>query len=224
MSAGSFEEFVAAVSTASFRTAHLLTGERRAAEDLQQEALIAVHRRWDRFADRTEALTAVRRELVAAHVGRRWSRVGESFAHSPLFVGAAGVPGFAPARPDPVPQDETAAALAHLSPVERAAVVLRHGTGLPEDQAADALGASADDVRALVERALDQLGEVLGVDGTQAAARVRELAARPPAAPDGVHARVLDGERAQQRHRAGLIALAGFLVLVVLLVLVLVTG
>ncbi|MCZ2805965.1 hypothetical protein O2W18_12680 [Modestobacter sp. VKM Ac-2983] len=220
MSAGSFEEFVAAVSAASFRTAHLLTGDRRAAEDLQQEALIAVHGRWDRFADRTEALAAVRRELVAAHVGRRWSRVGESFAHSPLFAGAAGVPGFGPARPDTVPPDETAAALAQLAPVERVAVVLRHGTGLTEEQAADALGASADDVRALVERASASLGESLGVDGAQAAVRVRELAARTPADPDRVHARVLEGERSERRHRAGLIALTGFLVLVVLLVLV----
>ncbi|MCZ2838058.1 sigma factor-like helix-turn-helix DNA-binding protein [Modestobacter sp. VKM Ac-2985] len=219
MSAGSFEEFVAAVSAASFHTAHLLTGDRRAAEDLQQEALIAVHRRWDRFADRTEALAAVRRELVAAHVDWRWSRVGESFAHSPLVAGAGGVPGFGAARPAPVPQDETAAALAQLPPVERAAVALRHGTGLLEEQAADALGAPVDDVRVLTERALGRLGEVLGVDGVQAAARVRELAARTPADPDGVHTRVLDGERSQQRHRAGLIALAGFLVLVAVLVL-----
>lgn len=221
MSAGSFAEFVAAEAAASHRTAFLLTGDRRAAGDLLQEALIAVHRRWDRFADRAEATAAVRRELVAAHVGRRWNRVGEVLAGSPLLAGATGLPGFGPPTSDPGPQDETTAALAELLPGQRAAVVLRHGADLSEEATADALGASVTDGRALTGNGLRRLAELREVDGAAAVALVHDLAERAPAAPGDVHAWVLDGERSQRRHRAGVLALAGFLaVVVVLLVLV----
>ncbi|GAA4729319.1 hypothetical protein GCM10023328_04810 [Modestobacter marinus] len=203
----------------ALRLAHLLTGDQRAAGDLLLEALIAVHRRWDRLADRQEASAAVRRELVDAHVGRRWSRVGEVLAGSPLLASTAGVPGFAPAHPDPVPPDATAAALARLPPRQRAALVLRYGADLPEEAAADALGAPVADVRALVDGGLGRLAELLEADRATVVARVRDLAARAPADPGDVHGRVLDGERSQRRHRAGLLALAGFVVLVALLVL-----
>ncbi|WP_164699728.1 sigma factor-like helix-turn-helix DNA-binding protein [Modestobacter sp. KNN46-3] len=219
MTAGAFEEFVAAESTPSLRTAYLLTGDGRAAGDLLQEALIAVHGRWDRLADREEAAAALRRELVAAHLGRRWSRFGAVLADSRLMAGTTGIPGFASAHPDPVPSDETAAALAHVLPRQRAALALRYGTDLSEAAVADALGAPVADVRARIADGLGRLGELLEVDGGTAAARVGDLAGRAPADIGDVHGWVLDGERSQRRHRAGLLALAGFFVLVVLLLL-----
>ncbi|WP_426511343.1 hypothetical protein ACPPVO_12385 [Dactylosporangium sp. McL0621] len=45
-----FAEFVAARSAALLRTAWLLTGDDRAAEDLLQTALAAAWRRWRRVA------------------------------------------------------------------------------------------------------------------------------------------------------------------------------
>ncbi|MCZ2821651.1 sigma factor-like helix-turn-helix DNA-binding protein [Modestobacter sp. VKM Ac-2977] len=219
MTAGAFEEFVAAESTPSLRVAYLLTGDGRAAGDLLQEALIAAHHRWDRLADREEATSALRRELVAAHLGRRWSRVGAALGDSPLLAGTTGIPGFSSAHSDPVPSDETAAALAHLLPRQRVALALRYGAGLSEEAVADALGTPVADVRALVGDGLGRLGELLEVDGAAAAALVCDLAGRAPADPGDVHGRVLDGERSERRHRAGLLALAAFFVLVVLLVL-----
>ncbi|MCZ2847957.1 hypothetical protein [Modestobacter sp. VKM Ac-2978] len=219
MTAGPFEEFVAAESTPSLRVAYLLTGDGRAAGDLLQEALIAVHRRWDQLADREGATAAVRRELVAGHLGRRWSRVGAVLAESRLLAGTTGLPGFASPHPVPVPSDETTAALAHVLPRQRAALALRYGADLPEAAVADALDAPVADVRALIADGLGRLGELLEVDGAAAAVQVRDLAGRAPAGPGDVHGWVLDGERSQRRHRAGLLALAAFFVLVALLVL-----
>jgi DNA-directed RNA polymerase specialized sigma24 family protein len=207
-----FASFVDAGSSALLRTAYLLTGDRVRARDAVQSALLAAHRHWDQVADPP---AYVRRELVRAVTGQGARvRVADVLADSPLLAGAWGLPGFARRAADPGPQDRTTTALAGLPARERAAVVLRFGDALPDGAVADALGCPAEDVAPLVAAALGRLDA-----GTAERLRTDLAGWSDPVAPSGdTYAEVLDGARDQHRHRAGLVALAGFVVLVVLLV------
>jgi len=207
-----FELFVAAGSPALLRTGYLLTGDRVRAHDLVQVALMAVQRHWGQIADPT---AYVRRELVRAVTGGGTRlRAGDVLAESPLLAGAWGLPGFARRATDPGPRDGTTIALAGLPARERAAVVLRFGDALPEGAVADALGCPVEDVSPLVRAALGRL------DAGSAERLRTDLAgwSDPADPPRDTYAEVLDGARDQHRHRAGLVALAAFVVLVVLLV------
>jgi DNA-directed RNA polymerase specialized sigma24 family protein len=226
---GSFEAFVAERSAALLRTAYLLTGARGPALDLLQTALIAAYRRWDGIADGEEATAFVRRELVAAHTGwRRRLWMGDLLADSPLLAGTAGLPGFGRPTADVGPRDEMTAALVRLPPRMRAALVLRYGEGLSEAATADALGSPVERVRTQTRLGLtrlrgllDEMGAASQEDGALVARLCHALAVRSAdvsAAPDDTHERVLDGARAQRRHLAGLVALAAFVLIVLLLV------
>jgi DNA-directed RNA polymerase specialized sigma24 family protein len=215
VSAGDFEDFVAERSTGLLRTAYLLTGDRVAARELLQTALMATERHWARFADSDEAAAAARRELVAAHTSwRRVSRVGDLLADSPVLANAAGFPGFARRPTDPGPPDEVSTALARLAPRLRATLVLRYGAGLSVADTAEALGSPADTVTSDVVRGLD----ALGTDGTRLARDLARRAQQVSAAPDDVLRWVREAARDQRSHRLGLLALAAVLVAIVLLV------
>lgn len=228
-----FRAFVAEEAGALFRTAYLLTGDPGAADDLLQTALLRAARRWDPAAGRAAATStgraaatsAVRRELVAVHTGRRlW--IGDLLADSRLLAGTAGLPGFGPQPADPGPRDDLTAALHRLPARTRAALVLQLGDGLPEAAAADALGGTVGDVGALTRDGLDRLRRVLDepdADDDALAERLRRaLAADVVPVPAGTADRLADAARARRRNAAGLIALAVFLVAVVVLVVVLV--
>ena len=224
MSDGTFEAFVAEAATPLLRTAYLLTGGRRSAHDLLQTALIRTARRWPDIPATADATAAARHELVGAHA--EWQGrlgVGELIADSPLLAGARGLPGFAQQPPDVGPRDELSVALGHLPPRLRAALVLHHGEGLPLPATADALGVPGEDVPGQLAEALARLGALMG--GTAEDALVARLRRELPAHaadvvadPAAVLALTRDGARSQRRHLAGLLAVAGFVVLVVLLV------
>ena len=215
MSAGSFEEFVAARSAGLLRTAYLLTGDRVEARDLLQGALIATERSWDRFTDEQEATASARRELVAAHTSwRRVLRAADLLAGSPVLANAAGFPGFARRPSDPGPQDEVSTALARLAPQLRATLVLRYGTGLTVTETAAALGVPADTVTGGTARGLD----ALGTDSTRLARWLADRAEQMSTAPDDALRSVREGARDRHSHRLGLLLLAAVLVAIVLLV------
>jgi DNA-directed RNA polymerase specialized sigma24 family protein len=211
---GSFEVFVAERSTALLRTAYLLTGDRGSAEDLLETALIATHQRWDQLADREEATAFTRRALVGVHAGwRRWIRLGDLLADVPMVAGMTG------RRPDTGRRSATIGALAQVAPRTRAVLVLRFWDGLSEAATAEAVGSSVDAVRLHTARGLEQVTG--GADADRGALLRRDLAERAGDlvdAPDDACARVLDARGAQRRHLAGLLAVAVFLALVVLLV------
>jgi RNA polymerase sigma-70 factor (sigma-E family) len=148
-----FREYVVARSPALTRAAWLLTGDRTAAEDLVQNALVRMWSRWARIERDGSVDAYARRVLVTTYINgwrRRWR--GEV----PTEV-----------LPDgPAATDAHAAtdlrlsvrrALAELPPRQRAVVVLRYFEDLTEAQTADALGCSVGTVKSQTARALARL-------------------------------------------------------------------
>ncbi|MBZ5740907.1 SigE family RNA polymerase sigma factor [Nocardioides mangrovi] len=142
-----FEEFVAARSTALWRSAYLLTGDPHRAEDLLQTALVKAWRRWDRIS-RKEAVEAyVRAAMVTTYTDwwrRRWN--GE--------VPTGELPETPVAAGSPEVRRDVLVALAQLPRGQRAVVVLRFFDDLTEAQTAAALGVSVGTVKSQTSRAL----------------------------------------------------------------------
>ncbi|QFR02458.1 SigE family RNA polymerase sigma factor [Streptomyces phaeolivaceus] len=148
----SFREFVAGRSSALLRTAVLLSGgDRHAAEDLLQNALIKAAGRWQRI-DEPEAY--VRRILYRQQVSRwrlKWRRRELTVAEPPESAGdadgAAGVELRLVMR----------GALARLTARQRTVLVLRYFEDLPEGEVARILGCSVGTVRSTTHRSLARL-------------------------------------------------------------------
>lgn len=132
-SAGSYEEFVAARSTALFRTAYLLTGNRADAEDLLQVTLIKVYAGWRRVSQAASPAAYARRILVNEFTSsRRPARfTRERLVHSPPDTGVR--------DPDPDDRHILWPLVLALPPRQRAVVVLRYYEGLSEREIADTL-------------------------------------------------------------------------------------
>jgi RNA polymerase sigma-70 factor (sigma-E family) len=153
-----FDEFVAGNLEQLLKTAYLITWDAGEAEDLVQECLFKVARRWPRVRAMAQPRAYARRILVnlALDDGRgRARRRGE--LEEPLSV------------PDGVARDllagvETRAelldALARLTPRQRAVLVLRYFNDLTEAQTAEVLGCSPGTVKSNASRGLARLREV----------------------------------------------------------------
>ncbi|MFI6487892.1 SigE family RNA polymerase sigma factor [Streptomyces sp. NPDC050564] len=148
----SFREFVANRSSALLKTAVLLSGgDRHAAEDLLQNALIKAAGRWHHI-DEPEAY--VRQILYRQQVSRwrlKWPRRELSVAEPP--------------EASPGADDLSAAelrvvmrgALARLTARQRTVLVLRYFEDLPEADVARLLGCSVGTVRSTTHRSLARL-------------------------------------------------------------------
>lgn len=136
------------------RTAYLLTGNRQAAEDLLQDALVKAWLAWRRITP-TGELAYTRRILVNLATDRWRRRRYETTTIEPPDT-----------SPDPRSEDAYAVAddrdfivrqLAALSARERAIVVLRYYVDLPEAEVAAAAGVSVGTVKSTCSRALSRL-------------------------------------------------------------------
>ncbi|WP_338898955.1 SigE family RNA polymerase sigma factor [Streptomyces sp. TG1A-60] len=164
----SFRAFVAGRSSALLKTAVLLSGgDRHAAEDLLQNALIKAAGRWQRI-DEPEAY--VRQILYRQQVSRwrlKWRSRELTVAEPPetggATDGAAGVELRLVMR----------GALARLTIRQRTVLVLRYFEDLPEADVARILGCSVGTVRSTTHRSLARLREL-----------APELAALGPAAAE----------------------------------------
>ncbi|MCI3277191.1 SigE family RNA polymerase sigma factor [Streptomyces cylindrosporus] len=147
-----FREFVAHRSSALLKTAVLLSGgDRHAAEDLLQNALIKAAGRWHRI-DEPEAY--VRQILYRQQISRwrlKWRRRELSVAEPP-DTGTG---------PDASSATELRllmrGALARLTARQRTVLVLRYFEDLPEADVARILGCSVGTVRSTTHRALARL-------------------------------------------------------------------
>jgi RNA polymerase sigma-70 factor (sigma-E family) len=146
------DEYVAARGRALLRTAYMLCGDRYLAEDLVQEVLARLHRRWER--QDIEHLDAyVRAAVVRQFLSWRRRRSGNE---------ALLLPGWEPV-PLPGPADAHAeraavwAELAGLPRQQRAVLVLRYYEDLPDERIAELVGCSPRTVRVHAFRALATL-------------------------------------------------------------------
>ena len=166
-----FHDFVAARSAALLRSAWLLTGDKEAARDLVQAALVKTWRRWPRLARQDEPEAYARQVMLAAFLtqGRRCWRAGSPAAVLPYQHGPRDAAGDAD-----IPT-VVSRALRTLPARQRAAVVLQFFDDLTEAQVAEILGCSVGGVRSQTAEALSRLhGWLL------AARRQRMPAGQPP--------------------------------------------
>jgi RNA polymerase sigma-70 factor (sigma-E family) len=154
---GGFEEFVAARSAALLRTAYLLTGgDRFAAEDLLQAALIRVARRWGAASRAPEPYT--RRVLVNLSRDRA-RRAARRVAEAPWDPAAAVEQD--DASETVAGRDAVVRALGALPPRQREVLVLRYYADLSVAETAAATGTSQGAVKAYTSRALARMRELL---------------------------------------------------------------
>ena len=145
------------------RLAYLLTGDGHLAEDLTQDAFV---RSFGRFQDlrRPEAFASYLRRTVVNLSADHFRRLQRERAHSDRERRREAEEDVHLSRVDA--RDELLHALQALPPRQRAAVVLRHCEGLPEQEVADVLGTSVGAVNSLVMRGLTTLrGQMRGGDG-----------------------------------------------------------
>jgi len=149
----SFDEFVTARGPALLRFGYLMCGDRHLAEDILQEVLAKVYRRWGRIA-RTEPPEAyVRRAILHQYLSWRRRRastesvVAEVPEHADRGLLAEHV----------AVRDEMWALLDTLPRVQRAVLVLRYYLDLPDAEIADLVGCALPTVRVHAFRALGTL-------------------------------------------------------------------
>ncbi|MEV7390807.1 MULTISPECIES: SigE family RNA polymerase sigma factor [unclassified Streptomyces] len=155
--AGEYDEFVAARWSGLCHLARLLTGgDRHRAEDLLQESLVKLWFVWPKIAD--EAPEAYVRKVLARAAARsarrRWW--GERPVEELPEVAAAGDMSAIVAE-----RSRLEAALALLTPRQRAAVVLRYYQDLPDRQVAEVLGCPVGTARSHAARGVARLRELL---------------------------------------------------------------
>ena len=144
-----FTEFVAARRGHLLRVALALTGDRHAADDLLQTALVKLYVAWPRIRRPAAAESYVRTTMVRANIDesrRPWRRETSTEV--------------LPDRPVTDPEPESSGlflALQELPAMQRKVVVLRHWLDLPVAQTADELGISVGAVKTHSHRALAAL-------------------------------------------------------------------
>ncbi len=143
-----FDAFYADSLWGAARLAHLLTGSASVAQDIAQDAMVAVHQRWSEIDNPSAYLRATVVNLSRMAI-RRWSterryagRRVETVTTNPEF-------------------DETWQQLRRLPARQRSVVVLRFYEDLSLAEIAEVLGMPVGTVKSTLHRALDNLKDVL---------------------------------------------------------------
>jgi len=162
-----FESFVAANAGDLLRAGYLVLFDLGAAEDVVQECLVKVARRWPRVAGMDHPAAYARRIVVRDAV-----RAAERRQHERLELRAG--PGVADVTADAASDRELRGvdARADLIPLlrglparQRAVLTLRFFEDLTEAQTAKALGCSVGTVKSTTSRALERLRNQLATGG-----------------------------------------------------------
>lgn len=149
-----FREFALAQTPRLLRGAWLLCGEHQLAEDLTQETLAKVYLAWGkRGIDNAGAYAHT--TMVRTFISARRKR-SSSEQPAAIIADRSASDGDSDLRLDLM------TALAALSPVDRAVLVLRFLEDQPVSRAAEALGLSELAVRSRTQRALQQVRLHLG--------------------------------------------------------------
>ena len=153
----SFEAFFDAEAERLFRALYLMTGNRHEAEEVMQDAFIAVWERWDRVG----AMASPAGYLYRTAMNRFRSQYRRATRAARRAVGLAeGRDEFAMVDE----RDRVARALAGLPPRQRAALVLTELLGYGSEPAGEVLGVAPSTVRALATQARDSLRQTMDPD------------------------------------------------------------
>ena len=167
---GEFERFVAGHADELLRTAYLVVGDLAEAEDLVQESLLRVARRWPRVSGMDHPIAYARRVVInlALDGAKRRSRQRQELEskddprleHRPDESSTSAI-----AAVDA--QAELLDALDTLPPRQRAMLVLRYFEDLSEAQVADVLCCSLGTVKSTTSRGLARLRQTLQDAGSR---------------------------------------------------------
>jgi RNA polymerase sigma-70 factor (sigma-E family) len=192
-----FEQFVGKSTGSLLRTAYFVTGDAGHSEDLVQEALFKVARRWSRVVTMDSPQAYARRILVnlALDDSKRRSRHRAELARqsppdgslSHRWESETSWGGIA-ACDDRL---ELIRALGELPPRQRAILVLRFLDDLSESEVASTLGCSVGNVKSTTSRALEKMRELVP-DNNEL---VPNRCWWPEPAVDGLTCSVRKGER-----------------------------
>ncbi|HWS38631.1 MAG TPA: SigE family RNA polymerase sigma factor [Actinoplanes sp.] len=148
-----FDEFVKGRGSALLRFAFVLSGDAHLAEDLVQEVLARLHRRWDRITVMDHGEAYVRTSIVRQFLSWRRRRAYREAVLAEV--------------PEPVVSDEPQQNLAArdqmwrllrgLPRAQRAVLVLRFYCDLPDEEIAALLGCRQSTVRSHAARALTRM-------------------------------------------------------------------
>lgn len=154
-----FEQFVADHGEGLIRTAYLIVWNRDDAEELAQEALAKLARRWPKVKRMESPAAYARRVLInlvfddSRDRARRRSELRAKAEHEPFAL-----------DPDPAQNADLYDALAALPARQRAVLVLRFFCDLTEAQTALALGCPQGTVKSTTARALAEVRAFLSRD------------------------------------------------------------
>lgn len=146
----SLAQFAAQHSVALTRFAFLLCGDHQRAEDLVQDAYLALHRRFGAVLTVEAPVAYARRSIVNAHISQARRRSASERVTDDL-------PEFAATAADTAEQDAMWRALTVLPERQRAVLVLRYYLDLPDAEIAGLLGCRTGTVRSLATRAFAAL-------------------------------------------------------------------
>ena len=155
-----FDSFVTEHAGSLLRTAYLIVWEEMEAEDLVQECLLKVARRWPRVRRMELPLAYSRRILVNLATDSSRRRMRRRLELDSVAQLAGAEPSIDPlgALDD---RAELLDALAELPVRQRAVLVLRYFNDLSERQTAETLGVSVGTVKTSASRGLARLREAL---------------------------------------------------------------
>jgi len=146
-----FDEFVRENALKVGRFAYMLTGDSYAAEDLVQQVLMKIHRKWNGAIHASNPLAYVRRAIVNEFISSRRVRSHKEVLGSMPEIGG---PDWADVL---VQRDLIWRALARLPRRQRAVLVLRYYESVPDVDIASILGCAEGTVRSLATRGFDAL-------------------------------------------------------------------
>jgi RNA polymerase sigma-70 factor (sigma-E family) len=140
------------------RLAHVMLGDRAAAEDVVQEAFCGLYRHWDRLAGPEKALAYVRSSVLngCRSALRRRSRGDIGGVNQPLVTSAESAALAGEER------RQVMRLLRRLPDRQREVLVLRFYLDLPDAEIARQMGIRPGTVRSTTHRALAALGRALG--------------------------------------------------------------
>ncbi|WP_067499584.1 SigE family RNA polymerase sigma factor [Actinoplanes sp. TFC3] len=152
-----FDDFVQARGWALLRFAYVLSGDAHLSEDLVQEVLARMHRRWDKVTALQHPEAYVRTAIVRQYVSwRRRRSAGET-----ILAELPEPPGLSEPQQRVLARDQMWRLMAGLPRAQRAVLVLRFYCDLPDDDIAQLLGCGQSTVRSQAARALARMRTLL---------------------------------------------------------------